>query len=144
MHNFIIFRSYARRGLQKKSQTSGGRYERKRIWQYPKRTVLLDNIFMQSATPKVNRYLHRVIDRGPADTDRLCDRCLVELDMRNHWSSYYKWLQKGKWSWLALARQFVRLVLASIQCDVVHLVIDDTDAAGFKESTRQPDSSPAR
>ena len=48
------------------------------------------------------------------------------LDMRNHWSSYYKWLQKGKWSWLALARQFVRLVLASIQCDVVHLVIDDT------------------
>jgi hypothetical protein len=48
------------------------------------------------------------------------------LDMHNHWNSYYKWLQKGKWSWLALARQFVRLVLASIKCDVVHLVIDDT------------------
>jgi len=48
------------------------------------------------------------------------------LDMHNHWSSYYKWLQKGKWSWLALARQFVRLVLANVKCDVVHLVIDDT------------------
>ena len=48
------------------------------------------------------------------------------LNMRNHWTSYYKWLQKGKWSWLALARQFVRLVLANIQCEVVHLAIDDT------------------
>ncbi len=34
------------------------------------------------------------------------------VNMCNHWSSYYKWLQKGKWSWLALARQFVRLVRA--------------------------------
>jgi hypothetical protein len=48
------------------------------------------------------------------------------LNMRNHWTSYYKWLQKGKWSWLALARQYVRLVLANIQCEVVHLAIDDT------------------
>ncbi len=48
------------------------------------------------------------------------------VNMRNHWSSYYKWLQKGKWSWLALARQFVRLVLVTIKQDVVHLAIDDT------------------
>ena len=48
------------------------------------------------------------------------------LDMRNHWTSYYKWLQQGKWSWLALARQFVRLALMTCQQDVVHLVIDDT------------------
>ncbi|HDH15602.1 MAG TPA: transposase, partial [Gammaproteobacteria bacterium] len=32
------------------------------------------------------------------------------LNMSRHWTSYYKWLQKGKWSWLALARQFVRLI----------------------------------
>lgn len=48
------------------------------------------------------------------------------LTMRNHWTSYYKWLQQGKWSWLALARQFTRLVLANVTHDVVHLVIDDT------------------
>lgn len=48
------------------------------------------------------------------------------VNMRNHWTSYYKWLQKGKRSWLTLARQFVRLVLAGVQCDVVHLAIDDT------------------
>ncbi len=29
------------------------------------------------------------------------------LDMRSHWTSYYKWLQNGRWSWLALAQQFV-------------------------------------
>ena len=48
------------------------------------------------------------------------------LDMSRHWSSYYKWLQKGRWSWLALARQFVRLILKVVKRDVVHLIIDDT------------------
>lgn len=48
------------------------------------------------------------------------------LDMRNHWTSYYKWLQHGKWSWLGLARQFTRLVLLVIKQRVVHLAIDDT------------------
>ncbi len=30
-------------------------------------------------------------------------------NMRNHWTSYYKWLQQGRWSWLTLARQFCTL-----------------------------------
>ena len=46
--------------------------------------------------------------------------------MRNHWSSYYKWLQKGRWSWLGLSRQFVRLILKVVKQEVIHLVIDDT------------------
>ena len=48
------------------------------------------------------------------------------IHMRNHWTSYYKWLQEGKWSWLALSRQFVRLVLSVLKFDVVYLAIDDT------------------
>lgn len=48
------------------------------------------------------------------------------LNMRNHWGSYYKWLQNGKWSWLALARQFARLAISLNQKDAIHLVIDDT------------------
>ena len=48
------------------------------------------------------------------------------IGMRNHWTSYYKWLQKGQWSWVVLSRQFVRLVLSVIKFDVVHLEIDDT------------------
>jgi hypothetical protein len=43
------------------------------------------------------------------------------VNMRNHWTSYCKWLQQGKWSWLALARQFMRLVLANVKCGVIHL-----------------------
>ncbi|MFA0814054.1 IS701 family transposase [Microbulbifer epialgicus] len=48
------------------------------------------------------------------------------LDMRNHWTSYYKWLQKGKWSWLALVNQFARLLISLHRDDVIHLAIDDT------------------
>lgn len=60
------------------------------------------------------------------------------VDMRNHWTSYYKWLQKGKWSWLALARQFVRLALVTVKCDVIHLVIDDT--LTLRSSKKAPSS----
>ena len=48
------------------------------------------------------------------------------VTMRNHWSSYYKWLQKWRWSWLGLSRQFVRLILKVVKQEVIHLVIDDT------------------
>ena len=48
------------------------------------------------------------------------------IDMQNKWFSYYKWLQEEKWSWLSLARQFVRLCLMVIRADVIHLAIDDT------------------
>lgn len=48
------------------------------------------------------------------------------VNMHNHWNSYYKWLQEGRWSWLALARQFARLILSVVKVDAVHLVIDDT------------------
>lgn len=47
------------------------------------------------------------------------------IDMSRHWTSYYKWLQRGRWSWLALARQFVRLALEVINDKVVYLAIDD-------------------
>jgi hypothetical protein len=48
------------------------------------------------------------------------------LTMQNHWTSYYKWLETGKWSWVALARQFLRLILATTGDNVIHLAIDDT------------------
>lgn len=48
------------------------------------------------------------------------------LRMKNHWTSYYKWLQRGKWSWLSLGRQFVRLYLLLHKDKIVRLAIDDT------------------
>ena len=44
------------------------------------------------------------------------------LDMQRHWTTYYKWLEAGKWSWLKLARQFVCLVLSAKNDPVLYLV----------------------
>jgi hypothetical protein len=41
------------------------------------------------------------------------------LNMSRHWTSYYKWLEKGRWSWLALARQFTRLVMLTVKEEVI-------------------------
>ncbi len=48
------------------------------------------------------------------------------LNMQRAWGTYYKWLEKGNWSWLLLARQFTRLLLQVINDDVYYLAIDDT------------------
>ena len=62
----------------------------------------------------------------------------LTLDMSRHWTSYYKWLQKGRWSWLALARQFVRLILKLVNSKVIYLAIDDT--LTLRASKRAPAS----
>ncbi|WP_419586357.1 hypothetical protein, partial [Thiolapillus sp.] len=52
-----------------------------------------------------------------------CPKIYHEVeDTLDHWSSYYKWLQKGRWSWLGLSRQFVRLILKVVKQEVIHLV----------------------
>jgi hypothetical protein len=50
----------------------------------------------------------------------------VLLNTQKHWTTYYKCLQQGHWSWLSLARAFVRLVLREVGGQIVYLVIDDT------------------
>ncbi len=83
--------------------------------------------FLAKALPprSVGTFIELLIGAMLTPSGFVTDAYLM-VNMRNHWTSYYKWLQKGKWSWLALARQFVRLALATVKCDVVHLAIDDT------------------
>lgn len=83
--------------------------------------------FLCKALPprSIGTFIELLVGAMLTSTGFVTDAYLM-LDMRNHWTSYYKWLQQGKWSWVALARQFVRLALASMQCEVVHLAIDDT------------------
>jgi hypothetical protein len=50
----------------------------------------------------------------------------LALSMQRHWSSYYKWLQKGCWSWLSLGLQLARLVGREYSQSESLLVIDDT------------------
>ena len=83
--------------------------------------------FLSQALPlrSIATFIELLIGAMLSPTGFVTDAYLM-LDMRNHWTSYYKWLQKGRWSWLALARQFTRLAISQLSGKVIHLVIDDT------------------
>lgn len=83
--------------------------------------------FLCKALPprSIGAFVELLIGAMLTPTGFVTDAYLM-LAMRNHWTSYYKWLQKGKWSWVALARQFVRLALSVVKQDVITLAIDDT------------------
>ena len=84
--------------------------------------------FLTKALPlrSIGTFLELLIGSMLTSSGFVTEAYLI-LDMRNHWTSYYKWLNKGKWSWLNLARQFVVLALKVIgPQDVMYLVIDDT------------------
>ena len=42
------------------------------------------------------------------------------------WTAYYKWLQKGKWSWVSLGVQLARLVVTFFPQPAWFLIFDDT------------------
>jgi len=83
--------------------------------------------FLAEALPlrSVGTFLELLIGAMLTPAGFVTEACLT-IVLRNHWTSYYKWLQQGKWSWLALCRQFVRLLLKVIAPEVIHLVVDDT------------------
>ncbi len=42
------------------------------------------------------------------------------------WTSYYKWLQEGKWSWVALGVQLAKMVVRFYPQPKWFLIFDDT------------------
>ena len=54
------------------------------------------------------------------------------------WSAYYKWLQEGKWSWVALGVQVARMVVTSFPQPVWFLIFDDTFI--YRSSSKAPGS----
>lgn len=54
------------------------------------------------------------------------------------WSAYYKWLQQGKWSWVALGVQLTRLVVTSFPQPAWFLIFDDTFI--YRSSRKAPGS----
>ena len=54
------------------------------------------------------------------------------------WTSYYKWLQDGKWSWVALGVQLARLVVQFFPQSVWFLIFDDTFI--YRNSKKAPGS----
>lgn len=55
-----------------------------------------------------------------------------------HWTSYYKWLEHGKWSWVALGYRLGCLLQSWFKDFPIYLVIDDKVI--FRSSTKAPDS----
>lgn len=63
---------------------------------------------------------------------------LLAIKPRRHWTSYFKWLQKGRWSWVALGLQTARLALLSSTGSRCFIAIDDTLI--FRTSRKAPES----
>jgi len=62
----------------------------------------------------------------------------LALPMKRHWTSYYKWLRKGKWSWVALGIQVAKMLVRFFPQEIWHLVIDDTHV--LRTSKKAPGS----
>ena len=62
----------------------------------------------------------------------------LTIQMKNHWGSYYKWIEQGKWSWLGLARCFTTMVVQWLPGDIIYLAIDDT--LTLRSSKKAPNS----
>ena len=83
--------------------------------------------FLCQALPRrsVPTFLELLFGTMLTSTGFVTDAYLA-LSMERHWSSYYKWLQTGVWSWLSLGRQLGRLVRREDGRLESLLVIDDT------------------
>jgi hypothetical protein len=62
----------------------------------------------------------------------------LAVNMHRHWTSYYKWLQKGKWSWVKLGTQMAKLLIAFFPKQQWFLIIDDTII--YRNSKKAPGS----
>jgi hypothetical protein len=83
--------------------------------------------FLTQALPirSVPTFIELLIGAMLTPTGFVTEAWLV-VDMKLHWTSYYKWLQNGRWSWVALAKRLAKLVIEWFPCENWYLVIDDT------------------
>lgn len=56
---------------------------------------------------------------------------------KRHWGSYYKWIQQGSWSYIALARKLLALLIKTFKLDHLFIVFDDTFVP--RSSKKAPD-----
>lgn len=90
--------------------------------------ILFDWItFLVKALPlrSVPTFIELLIGAMLTPTGFVTDVWLM-VAMKRHWTSYFKWLQKGKWSWVGLAQQLAKLLVLQSTEPPRYLVIDDT------------------
>ena len=102
--------------------------------------ILFDWItFLVKALPlrSVPTFIELLIGAMLTPTGFVTDVWLM-VAMKRHWTSYFKWLQKGKWSWVGLAQQLARLLAQYGTDKQRYLAIDDTLV--LRNSKRAPSS----
>lgn len=62
----------------------------------------------------------------------------LAIDACRHWTSYYKWIEYGQWSWVAVARRLARLLTTFFPEEERFMALDDTLL--FRSSKKAPGS----
>src|ERR1700748_1986165 len=89
---------------------------------------------------------------GAMITDRgFVTEALLAIAPRRKWPTYFKWLEGGKWSWIAVAQRLCQILVATCAPLVWYLIIDDTlvpraskkapDAGFHFDHSRKPNRS---
>ncbi len=73
----------------------------------------------------VPTFIELLIGAMLTQTGFVTDAWLAINPLRS-WTAYYKWLQRGKWSWVALGVQLARMVVTFFPQPIWFLIFDDT------------------
>ena len=103
------------------------------------RTLFESITFLARALPirSVPTFIELLIGTMLTQTGFVTDAWLA-IDPLRSWTAYYKWLQEGKWSWVALGVQLAKLVVMFFPQSVWFLIFDDTFI--YRTSKKAPGS----
>ena len=104
------------------------------------RTLFESITFLARALPirSVPTFIELLIGAMLTQTGFVTDAWLAINPLRS-WSAYYKWLQEGKWSWVALGVQLAKLVVTFFPQPIWFLIFDDTFI--YRSSKKAPGSN---
>jgi hypothetical protein len=102
--------------------------------------TLLDSItFLARALPirSVPTFIELLVGAMITPAGFVTEAWLAINPLRS-WTAYYKWLQQGSWSWVALGVQLAKLVVSFFPQPVWYLIFDDTFI--YRSSKKAPGS----
>lgn len=104
------------------------------------RTLFEFITFLARALPvrSVPTFIELLIGAMLTQTGFVTEAWLAINPLRS-WTAYYKWLQEGKWSWVALGVQLAKLVVTFFPQSVWFLIFDDTII--YRSSKKAPGSA---
>ena len=104
------------------------------------RTLLESITFLARALPirSVPTFIELLVGAMITPTGFVTEAWLAINPLRS-WTAYYKWLQQGRWSWVALGVQLARLVVTFFPQPVWYLIFDDTLI--YRTSKKAPGSA---